>query len=106
MVYVQVDKGFFLPLKKPGLRLGTFAGAKEVLTFGGYRGSSSSPGTRLVLCPRIGAVLEYGFLRFKLNYEYKDLHLEDYSKHWCGFSLEFLFNRKRGNPNFTTIDWL
>jgi len=106
MVTFTVDKGFFLKAGNGEFKAGAFGGIKEVLTFGGYRGSASSPDMRLVLSPRIGAVLEYNFVRLKLNYEFMYLRLKDYSRHWCGFTVEYLFNRKKGNPENTTINWL
>jgi hypothetical protein len=104
-VFLSVDKGFFLPHRHSAIKAGAFAGLKEVMTFGSYRGSSRSPDTRLILCPRIGGVLEFKFLRFKLNYEFMNLRLKDYSNNWCNFTIELLFNRKKGNARFSQIDW-
>jgi ankyrin repeat protein len=106
MVSLTAEKGFFLSAASREFKAGVFFGLEEVLTFGGYRGSAESPEIRLVHSPRLGAVLEYNSLRIKLNYKFMNLHLDDYSSHWCGFSLEFLINRNKGNPDNTTINWL
>ena len=106
MISLTAEKGFFLPASNSQFKAGVFGGVKEVLTFGGYRGSSESPEIRLVHSPRIGAVVEYKSVRVKLNYEFMNLRLKDYGSHWCGFTLEVLFNRKKGNPDNTIINWL
>lgn len=106
MVSFTAEKGIFLTASNSQFKAGVYGGIKEVLTFGGYRGSTGSPDVRLVHSPRIGAMVEFNSVRIKLNYEFMNLQLEDYGSHWCGFTLEYLFNRKKGNPDNTTINWL
>jgi ankyrin repeat protein len=103
---LSAAKGFMIPVKASGFRLGAFAGFKEYLTFGGYRGSSSSPDTRLLFSPEFGAAMDFHFLRLKLSYEFLNLHLEEINHDWFNISLQLLFSRKKGNKKITSINWL
>jgi ankyrin repeat protein len=97
LISFSLDKAFLLSGKKSNFHGGMVAGFEESMTFGSYRGSSLIPETRMVFSPRVGAVLQYGFLRFRVNYAFADLHLSEMSKNWYTLSVELLFNRKKGN---------
>lgn len=87
------DKAIYLPLGRSSFRIGAFGGLSEVLTFGGYRGSKENSDIRLVISPRIGGIIEYGFLRLKVNYEFMNLRLAEVGNGWVNASLDLMINR-------------
>jgi hypothetical protein len=89
-----VDKAFLLKSGKG--KIGLVAGFEEIFTFGGYHGSGLSPGTDLIFSPHAGAVIQYGNLRFRINYAYMNLNLAYTGAGWCNISIELLLNRKNG----------
>jgi ankyrin repeat protein len=105
-VALSAEKAIYLPTGFKVFKAGAFAGFSGILTYGGYRGSSENPDIRPVFNPRIGCILEYGFLRFKASYEYMNLHLRGVSTQWLHFSFELLFNRSRGNVKLPSPFWL
>jgi ankyrin repeat protein len=105
-IALAVEKAVYLPTDFKYFKTGVYGGVSEVLTFGRYRGSSENPDVRLLFNPRIGAILEFGFLRGKFSYEFLDLHLRDISTQWFNLSLEFLFNKNRGKMKLPSPDWL
>jgi ankyrin repeat protein len=102
-ISVSLDKAFLFPKKSRRFKGGFIAGLQESLTFGSYRGSNSGPEYRMIFIPRAGAVVQGKLLRFRLNYEFRDLQLKDISSNWCSFSIELLFNRKKGGLNQNSI---
>jgi hypothetical protein len=96
LISFSLDKAFPLQGKNKHVKTGLVAGFQEAMTFGSYRGSALSPEIRMVFSPRIGAYLQYNYLRFRLSYSYMDLQLTDMSKNWFSISIELLFNRKKG----------
>jgi ankyrin repeat protein len=94
MVRLLQEKAFYFSPATQAFRIGLMAGIGETLTFGNYRGSSDHPDVRFLLNPRIGTVLNIDFLRFRLDYEFTDLRLEDVGKGWLSFSMEFLFRQR------------
>jgi len=105
-VSLSLEKAFYMPVKFASIKSGIYTGFSEVLTFGGYRGSKVNPDIRMVFNPRIGGIFEYGFLRFKIDYEFMHLHLREISREWVKISLELLFNRSRGKIKAPSINWL
>ncbi len=61
------------------------------------------PRTDFIFSPHVGAVYQYGNLRFRLNYAYMDLNLANMSNNWCSLSLELLINRKKGTLRQTPV---
>jgi hypothetical protein len=94
LISAAADKAFLLKTAKGNI--GLVAGFEEIFTFGSYRGSGLHPETDLIFSPHAGAVVQYGNLRFRLNYAYMDLALAKMGPHWCNISIELLFNRKKG----------
>lgn len=105
-ISLSAEKAIYLPTGITAFKTGVFAGFSEVLTFGGYRGSGENPAVRLVFNPRIGGIFETGFLRLKVSYEYMNLQLREIDRGWFNVSLEFLFNRNRGNIKMPSLQWL
>lgn len=105
-IALAAEKAVYLPTEFKNFKTGVFGGVSEVVTFGGYRGSSDNPHVRLLFNPRIGAIMEFGFIRFKFSYEFLDLHLREINTQWFNFSLEFLFNKSRGKIKPPSLDWL
>jgi ankyrin repeat protein len=101
----SADKGFFLPVFHKGFKLGAYAGFREMITFGSYRGSSVAPDTRLVLNPHVGVVADFHMLRLKLGYEYLNFRINRINNNHVGISLEWLLYRRKGNINLTTSNW-
>ncbi|MBN2610872.1 MAG: ankyrin repeat domain-containing protein [Bacteroidales bacterium] len=85
---------------------GIFAGVKETLTFGSYRGSSNKPDTRFVTVPRIGVYWIYNPLYVKFFYEYLNLNLEKMGNGRFNFALCFNINRKKNVYFPKYINWL
>jgi ankyrin repeat protein len=105
-IALTAEKAVYLPTQLKHFKTGVFGGFSEVVTFGGYRGSSENPDLRLLFNPRIGAIMEYGFIRVKFSYEFLDLHLREINTQWFSLSLEFLFNKSRGKIKPPSMDWL
>ena len=104
-ISLYIEKGFYWPDNIAFFRTGIFGGIGEAITFGDYRGASSDPDVRLVLNPRIGGIIEYKFIRIKMDYEIMNLHLRDVSRNWFNFTIEFLFNRNRGRLQVPSMKW-
>ena len=85
---------------------GIFAGVKETLTFGSYRGSASNPDTRLLTVPRLGFYLNYFFFNTKFYYEYFKLDLPEISNGRFNFAMYFNINRIKNTYYPKNINWL
>lgn len=106
LVSFTLEKAFLFPKKSKKVKAGFVAGFQECMSFGTYSGSYLGPETQLIFSPRAGAVFQNHHLRFRLNYQFLDLHLRDMSKNWCDFSVELLFNRKKVKPDQNSITGL
>jgi len=96
-ISVNLSKAFFIRRFKWGLTTGAYAGMGGVLTFGSYKGSSSTPDTRFLFNPEIGCMLEYNPFRLIVGYKWMDLHLKYFNTGWFSISLQFLLNSRKMN---------
>jgi|WetSurSiteA1Bulk_404760.scaffolds.fasta_scaffold14837_2 ankyrin repeat protein len=104
-ISLSCEKAVFIPGNTDFMKSGIFAGFSEVLTFGGYRGSKENPDIRLVFNPRIGIIFEFRLLRFKVDYEFMDLRLEDIPNGWFNVSMDLMFTRKRAKLRVPSMNW-
>ncbi|MBN2212632.1 MAG: ankyrin repeat domain-containing protein [Bacteroidales bacterium] len=103
---VGADKKFLVISARNGIKYGFMLGCKETVTFGSYRGSSSTPVTRWLTVPRAGIYMNYRFLNAKLYYEYLKLDLYRINNARFNFSIYFNINRKKNTYAPKYINWL
>ncbi|MFO7656931.1 MAG: ankyrin repeat domain-containing protein [Bacteroidales bacterium] len=101
-----LDKRFPVFRASSNNEYGFFAGVKETLTFGSYRGSANKPSTRFITVPRIGVYWMYNPLYFKFFYEYVNLGLDKIGNGRLNFALCFNINRKKNVYYPKYINWL
>ena len=94
---VGLDKKFDVIKFNTRSILGISLGAKEIYTFGSYRGSLSKPADRLIFVPRAGIYWSNNNFALNINYEYLNYDLYDIRPDRFNISFIMKINRRKNN---------
>lgn len=104
--YLGLEKRFRVVQTYKGNETGPFIGAKELITWGGYRGSKLNPDVRLVTAPVAGWFLRISNVEIRADYHYQNFKTPEIGKH--RFSVSVFINSGITNQKtrYKKIDWL
>lgn len=105
-VSLALNKDIFSIELKKKIKLGIFTGIKGLYSFGHHKGSDTRADNQWALCPAIGIMGEYRFVRVALHYEYMNLNIYKGSNNRINFTVYFLLSRKQGTLNTELNNWL
>jgi ankyrin repeat protein len=94
---IGLDKKFDIVKFHTGSILGISLIAKELYTFGSYRGSSSKPDNRFIFVPGAGLYWSISYFEINMQYNYTDYDLYDVKSARFDISFIFKFNRMKNN---------
>ncbi|KPK84097.1 MAG: hypothetical protein AMS27_10930 [Bacteroides sp. SM23_62_1] len=86
-------------------RLGVFLGMGVGYTWGSYRGADRKPRPATFLNPAGGIYWKSKSIGIDFNYEYADLKIHDFSKHWITLVVTFYFDLGRKKLMYKEISW-
>ncbi len=92
-----LDKNFDIIKFDTWSSMGISLGAKEIYTFGSYRGSLSKPADRLIFVPEAGIFWSSNNFALNINYEYLNLDVYDIKSGRLNLSFIFKINRSKNN---------
>ncbi len=96
-IFLVADKKFSIIKYKDSRNIGISVGAKELYTFGSYRGSSSKPDNSFIFAPGAGIFWEDNVFTININYGYSDFNLYKVNPNRLDLSLHIRINRSRNN---------
>ena len=91
---------------KNGLQSGPYASMNGLVTFGGYRGSTSHPHTALKFSPQTGWYLTNGRFSVYTGYQYLNIDTSSISPHRINISFAYNINLVRKKMMKKNIEWL
>ncbi len=104
-VSLSLNKNVFSTELRKKIKLGIFTGIKGLYSFGRHKGSDTRADDQWVLCPAIGFMGEYRFVRIALHYEYMNLNIYKGSNSRINFTVSYLLSRKQGTLNTELNNW-
>jgi len=106
--YLGLEKRFKVIRTSNYLQSGPILGVRELLTYGGYRGSTMKPDTRLITSPLAGWYLQVKGFSIRFDYHYLNFKTPEIKP--GRFSLTLLLNsgwqQQKLMINKKRIDWL
>jgi ankyrin repeat protein len=99
---IGLDKKFDIVKFNTGLIMGISLLAKELYTFGSYRGSLSKPEDRLMFVPGAGIYWSISYFEMNIQYEYSDYDL--FNVRPDRFNISFIFKINRNKNNYFPIN--
>ena len=105
-IYAGLEKRFALIQPEQKIQSGPFATLNAVYTFGGYRGSSSRPDSRILVSPQLGWYFMGERVLTEIAYQYLDQDISNISPHRVNISLMFTFSTTKKKLLEKKVDWL
>lgn len=96
-LFLSLDKKYNIIKFKDQSALGISVGAKELYTFGSYRGSISKPANKFIFAPKSGVFWENNYFTINVNYEYSNFNLYKVNPGRLNLSFVYRITRKKNN---------
>jgi hypothetical protein len=104
--FLGLEKRFRIVQTYRDFESGPFIGVKEILTFGGYRGSTLNPPVRLITSPGAGWFITMPGFGIRVGYHYLNFKTPEISKHRFSVSIFFNDRKEKKKTKYKKIDWL